>query len=213
MNSLIQMSEQDTAKERAWKINDMLKIFENRLNSIDSLYQDLQNNIDGLNDLSLDDILKTYPAIGKIPSGNQYLLLNGSRPMTGNLNMGGNGIENTGYIQFDLAVATAVQEGRAQWNPDDGTLEIGMPGGNVVNQVGQEITQRVTNDEGALIANGKMVYVSGGVGANALVKIADNTDFSDVACKTLAMATEDIAIGQKGYVHQKVPDAFSCILQ
>jgi hypothetical protein len=103
------------------------------------------------------------------------------------------------YIDFDTTYEDGAQEGRLQWNIDDGTLEVGMPGGDVNLQIGQENLVRVTNDNGTLIENGSAVYVSGATGANIKVKkpIASNTTTAPL---TFGIATEDIAVGQKGYV-------------
>lgn len=49
------------------------------------------------------------------------------------------------WIQFDTTYVDGFVEGRLQWNSDDGTLEVGMPGGNVNLQIGQETLVRVRN--------------------------------------------------------------------
>jgi hypothetical protein len=54
-------------------------------------------------------------------------------------------ITGTDYIQFDTTWADGTAEGRLQWNIDDGTLEVGMPGGNVNLQIGQELIYRARN--------------------------------------------------------------------
>jgi len=109
-------------------------------------------------------------------------------------------IKNTGYIDFSTGLTIACQEGRVHWSDDDGTLCLGMPGGNVELQIGQENLIRVTNDESITIADGGLVYVSGAVGNNPKVMLADNTDYSNTGSRTIAMATEDILSNHKGYV-------------
>jgi hypothetical protein len=97
------------------------------------------------------------------------------------------------FLDFDTDFAgTANVEGRLSWNSTDGTLQVGLPGGNVINQIGQEIQvpRRVKNDTGSpSITNGKLLYVSGGDGNNLTVKLADNTTGA-TADGTLCMATE-----------------------
>lgn len=50
------------------------------------------------------------------------------------------------YIDFDTEYSPETQEGRMTWDVDAGTLQIGMPGGNVNLQIGQEMHARVKFD-------------------------------------------------------------------
>jgi hypothetical protein len=73
-------------------------------------------------------------------------------------------IGNTGSgvtsIQFDLDPTIPThQEGQMHWDADNETLSIGMIGGEVELQVGQESLIRVYNATGSDIANGSAVYV------------------------------------------------------
>lgn len=114
---------------------------------------------------------------------------------------GSGGLTNpVDYIDFNTAYSGSGQEGRIKWNSDDGTLEIGLPGGNVNNQIGQEILvpRRVKNNTASPMYNGQIVYISGGDGNNAYVALA-KADAEATSAYTLAMLTEDIAAGQKGY--------------
>ena len=49
----------------------------------------------------------------------------------------------TSYIQFDTEYSDGTAEGKLQWNIDDGTLEFGLPGGQVNLQIGQEQVELV----------------------------------------------------------------------
>lgn len=106
----------------------------------------------------------------------------------------------TNYIDFNTEYTGASQEARLQWNPDAGTLDLGMPGGNVNGQLLQEFLKRVTNATGSTILNGTPVYVSGEQGNNLTIAPADASFSVGVAFRTYAVATEDILAGQKGYV-------------
>ena len=108
-------------------------------------------------------------------------------------------ITGTDYIQFDTTFSDGSAEGRLQWNSDDGTLEVGMPGGNVNLQIGQEIIFRVRNTTGSTINNGDIVRVTGATGNMLLVGLADNTSVYP-GNQPMAMATEDIAHNANGYV-------------
>lgn len=120
---------------------------------------------------------------------------------TGDVNLNGNSLTNTESIQFDLIPTDAtVAEGKLVWNVDDGTLNLGMPGGNVNLQLGQEmlIPRRVKNTSGVDMTNGQLVYISGGDGVNAYVSLA-KADAEATSANTIAMLTEDIANNQFGY--------------
>lgn len=102
-------------------------------------------------------------------------------------------------IQFNLATSRPAKEGFMTWNPDDGTLNLGMPGGNVNLQMGQEMLIRVKNSSGADMTNGQLIYVSGASGNKPEITLA-KADIEATSAGTLAMLTEDIADGQFGYV-------------
>ena len=102
-------------------------------------------------------------------------------------------------IKFDTSSTSVCSEGHLGWNADDGTLQLGMPGGNVCQQIGQEILIRVTNESGSSISNGVPVFISGATGNNIEIDLAD-AESQDDNRKTLAVATEAIADTQKGFV-------------
>lgn len=153
----------------------------------------------------------------------QYLLIDGSRAMSGSLKLGGltssypsifnngsdvnfrladdsdyTGIDAVNYIQLNTAFTDGFSEGRLQWNSDDGTLEYGLPGGNVNLQVGQEFLVRAKNGQGSTIYNGDLVFVSGASGQRPIIQLADNS--LEASSHVIGMATEDIANNQFGYV-------------
>jgi len=101
-------------------------------------------------------------------------------------------------IQFNLSYAGPHAEGLMHWNSDDGIPEIGLPGGNVILQIGQELVLKVKNGSGSTINNGEAVYITGGSGVNVIVDKASSTDF-DTAL-VIGLATEDITNNQYGYV-------------
>jgi len=104
-----------------------------------------------------------------------------------------------GGIQFDLTYTPiGHNEGFLHWNDDEGTLELGMPGGEVILQIGHEALIRVTNKSGVDIKNGCLVYADGSQGNRLTVALADNTDSDKV--HVLGMATEDIDDNSTGYI-------------
>ena len=86
------------------------------------------------------------------------LTVNGDITVTGTSNL--NAVTAT-TIDFDLNYTGATAEGRLSWNFEDATLDLGMGGGNVTQQIGQEIYYRVKNQSGATISNGRVVRNAG----------------------------------------------------
>jgi len=99
--------------------------------------------------------------------------------------------------------AQADAEGRMYWNSDDNakTLNIGMAGGTVVQQVGEEIYYRVKAS--AAISNGQTVMFTGTVGASGGLLAAPATGLTATnADYYMGVATEDIALNGWGYITQ-----------
>lgn len=108
-------------------------------------------------------------------------------------------IQQPNYVQFNISWEDGQSEGRLQWNMEDGTLEFGLPGGDVNLQVGQEIVIRVKNEEAVTINNGEVVYASSAIGNVKYVKLANAANHTN-AMKVVGVATEDIAPGDFGYI-------------
>lgn len=106
-------------------------------------------------------------------------------------------VTNVNSIQFDLTPAGGVAEGKMIWNTDDGTLNLGMPGGNVNLQIGQEQIIRVRNTTGSTIANGTPVYFSGASGNKPLITKADASAFA--TSLVAGVTTEAIENNSNGY--------------
>lgn len=107
-------------------------------------------------------------------------------------------LESVNFIDFNTAYMDGVAEGRLQWNTPDGTLEFGLPGGDVNLQIGQEILIRGKNDTGITITNGQAVRISGVSGSRPTFGLAE----ADVPATagSIGLATEDISNGNNGYV-------------
>ena len=108
-------------------------------------------------------------------------------------------IDEVDTIDFNLSPTGTNGIGRLRWNNTDGTLDLGLKGGNVTLQVGQETVVRVVNKTGTLIPNGsvvRVVQVAGGVTGIAL-SLGDN-DLNSAG--TIGITTEDIADNAQGFV-------------
>lgn len=111
------------------------------------------------------------------------------------------GISLADYVDFDTAAGAAGAVGRLTWNDQDGTLDLGLKGGNVTLQLGQEQFIRVVNKTGAdlLEANYQCVKISGAQGQRPKVALAMANNDANSA-DTIGLVTETIANNQKGFV-------------
>ncbi len=104
-------------------------------------------------------------------------------------------------IQFNTVFAgpAAHSEGLAYWDSDAGTLAVMTDVENVIFQVGEENQVKVFNDTGAIIENGKPVYITGVNGGGfPTVALARGNTFT--TSLVVGLATEDIAINEMGRV-------------
>lgn len=107
----------------------------------------------------------------------------------------------TDYIDFDTAAITADAVGRLHWDNADNaqTLSLGMAGGSVVQQIGEELYYRIKAT--TAINNGQVVMFAGSVGASGGLKGAPATGLlPDQSNYVMGVATENIATNGWGYV-------------
>lgn len=95
-------------------------------------------------------------------------------------------------------VADAV--GRLTWNDTDGTLNLGMKGGNVVLQIGQEQLLRGYNNSGSAMTELQVVYISGSSGQRPVIALAQ-ANSETTSSKTIGVLTENIANNSEGFVN------------
>jgi hypothetical protein len=112
-------------------------------------------------------------------------------------------IQKYNFIGFDTAAAHTVTEGELAWNDADGTLDLGLKGGNVTLQIGQEQIVRVVNKTATnvnlLEANYQAVRITGAQGQRLKVDLALAT--TDVlSAETIGLVTETINNNQQGFV-------------
>ena len=94
-------------------------------------------------------------------------------------------------------VQTLANIGELAFNPDTQTLEVKCSA-DVTLSIGQENYIRGKNAESSTILNGTVVYVSGGQGANSLIKRAGNAD--GTAERVIGVATQDIGANNIGFI-------------
>lgn len=88
--------------------------------------------------------------------------------------------------------------GTVRWNDTDGTIEVGMKGGNVTQQVGQEQLVLVKHADNSGLANGNVVYVVGSDGTNKTVRLA-RADAESTSANTFGVMTEAATGGNKAF--------------
>jgi hypothetical protein len=132
------------------------------------------------------------------PLANQVLLYNGSQWVNAILN---EAIlpQEYDHIQFALDSDSEVLPGRLVWNAEEGTLDLGMNGGDVTQHIGLENYYRVKNQSGSTITDGTVVMAVGAVGnsGHILIAPANNNMPPQV---TMGIVTHNIPNGENGFV-------------
>lgn len=102
-------------------------------------------------------------------------------------------------VQFDTGITPVVGIGKLQWDTTYGTLQVGLAGGNVNLQIGQEINQYCLNNTGVTISDFRAVYITGASGNRPTIALAiANSEATSAVI--IGITTEDIANNQRGYV-------------
>jgi len=94
-------------------------------------------------------------------------------------------------VEFDSTYTSGVSQYQMAWNDTDGTVEIGLKGGNVDLSVGQEEVVLAKNDDTIALNPGTAVYVSGADGTNILVKRA-KADADATSVTTIGLVAETL---------------------
>jgi hypothetical protein len=124
---------------------------------------------------------------------------NANHTIDTNLEMNNYSVNEVASIQFNTTSTPLTNtEGLLQWNATDGTLDLGMNGGDITQQIGQELFIKVRNASGSLIPNGTPVYFNGRQGNRP--KIYPAKADSETTCCVEGVTTQDIADGTDGFI-------------
>ena len=108
-----------------------------------------------------------------------------------------------GQVEFDQTPTGTAGVGVMRWNDSDGTVDLGLKGGNVTLQIGQEQVLRVVNKTATnvnlLEANYQAVRVTGAQGQRLKVDLAQATN-DPLSAETLGLVTETINNNQEGFI-------------
>jgi len=103
------------------------------------------------------------------------------------------------FIGFDISADVSVGIGQIAWNATEGTYDMGLENGSVL-QAGQENIRKVTNNSGALISNGTLVMYNGTNGASGRINVKPFTAGFNEAIKLYGVATQSIASNADGII-------------
>jgi hypothetical protein len=124
----------------------------------------------------------------------------GNQTISGSILLSGS-IANVNYIKFNTSAGVTVGEGELAWNSSDGTLDLGMKGGNVTQQIGEEIFYEIRNETTSSILNGTSLYANGVTAGSGRITAAPFVaDGSVREVRYLGLATENISTGVNGFV-------------
>lgn len=142
-------------------------------------------------------------AAGGTMNGN--LIVNGSiTALSGGSVTGGD--LNVESIQFTTNTALSSRPGRLTWNDTDGTLNLGLKGGSVILQIGQESVARVVNKTASdlLESEYKVVRIrstaEGGAQGQRLAIVLAQANNDPNSVDTLGLVTETIVRNEEGFV-------------
>jgi hypothetical protein len=133
----------------------------------------------------------------------------GSQDLAGVLGIGNSanaGIIDLDYLGFDTAAAHSVGVGELAWNNTDGTLDLGLKGGDVTLQIGQEEVIRVVNKTSAnlLQSEYKVVRIrtaiEGGAQGQRLAVLLAQANTKANHSGILGLVTENITNNQEGFI-------------
>ena len=108
---------------------------------------------------------------------------------------------SAGQITFDQSPTGTAGVGVMRWNNTDGTVNIGLKGGQSTLKIGQETVARVVNGAGVnlLASQYKVVKVTNAQGQRLQVNLAQaNNDNNSV--DTIGIVSENINNNQEGYI-------------
>lgn len=104
------------------------------------------------------------------------------------------------HIQFNVESVSEILMGRLVWNPDMGTLELGMGHNGVTQSIGLETYFSVKNQNAFTLTDGMVVMASGAVGNSGRILASPAVASVNIPpIRTLGVVTHDIETGVDGY--------------
>lgn len=114
-----------------------------------------------------------------------------------NLSVSGN-ISSPTYIQYGNGSATALAPGRTWFDEITGSFNVGMGGGNITQQVGEELF--IYGKASSTITEGQLIVKTGTVGASGVITFGPSPTGLAVNDGIIGVATENITSGSFGRI-------------
>ena len=154
------------------------------------------------NEILFQDGSGVVAFLSDIPSITSYVPYTGA---TQDVDLGEHELK-AGQIEFDQSPTGTAGTAIMRWNDTDGTVDLGLKGGNVTLQVGQENVVRVVNKTGGnlLESNYQVVRVrlvsEGGAAGQRLAVVLAQANNDTNSATTLGIVTENINNNQEGFI-------------
>jgi len=180
--------------------------------NIENTYQRVLQTPDGVNIYDGTGSLFTVTAVAAPAGPNQSVQFNDAGTTSGSSNFTFNKATNAVTLTGSLNITDSIYfsgsgaASRLRWNDTDGTLDLGLKGGNVTLQIGQEQVIRVVNKTGAdlLESQYKAVRIrrfdEGGAQGQRLAIVLAQANNDTNSVDTLGLVTENIAVNQEGFI-------------
>lgn len=110
----------------------------------------------------------------------------------------------TDYLTINQNGNGEAAVGRMVWDDGEGTIDLGLKGGNVICKIGVQEYARAYNDTALAMTKGQVVYISGAQGNRVAVKLAQ-ADSDANSAHTIGIVAETIAAGGEGWVQVSGP--------
>lgn len=117
------------------------------------------------------------------------------------LNWNGSKWVNTRTPSFDSVKLNGGSgaEGLLSWNADEGTVDLGLPGGSTL-QIGKGNVRTVRNSTVGMITNGTVCMFDGTIGNSGRIKVKPFTGGFNEAMYVYGIATQNILSGSDGLI-------------
>lgn len=106
---------------------------------------------------------------------------------------------STDHVDFNTTSTSPGGVGRVVWNDGEGTIDVGLKGGNVTLNVGQEEVALCYNGTGTTLTEGTVVYITGSQGQRPTIQRSSASSEMG-SSKTFGVVTENILNGEEGFV-------------
>lgn len=102
-------------------------------------------------------------------------------------------------IDFNTTPVTAIAAKRLQWNDAEGSLQLGLKGGNVHSHISEDLFLYGYNNSGSPMTKGQVVRVNGSSGLRPVISLAQANGDPNSA-ETVGVVAETIANNAQGLV-------------